>query len=169
MRALLVVIAAFVAAATAQAGTPGFTRDRSLEPAASFVAHKPVKVWCATTAAAWRVLAPSPAEHGAALPGGGEMFLDNQTCKPLETALHKSGAIYQPTLAGMIEVLTHESIHLRGERDEGVTDCAAMHEMPDVAVRYFSVVPGAQLRRLMAAAWAWHRQGPATSPYRAVC
>lgn len=88
------------------------------------------------------------------------------TCNPLLKALRRE-SIYQPALAAVIAILTHEAIHLRGERDEGVTECAAMHEMPRVAVVYFHVVPGRRLRALMAAAWVGYRdEAPA---YRTVC
>jgi hypothetical protein len=32
--------------------------------------------------------------------------------------------------AGFIVTLVHEAIHATGEMDEGVTDCAAMHQAP---------------------------------------
>jgi hypothetical protein len=64
-------------------------------------------------------------------------------------------------------VLTHEAIHLRGETDDGVTDCAAMHEMAGVAARFFHAPAGKGLRALMAAAWSWHRKAPAE--YTTVC
>src|SRR5437016_3879062 len=36
-------------------GAPvGFHEGRTLEPAASYIARKPVKVWCANSAAAWQ-------------------------------------------------------------------------------------------------------------------
>jgi ubiquinone/menaquinone biosynthesis C-methylase UbiE len=37
---------------------------------------------------------------------------------------------------------------------------AAMHEMPGVAVRFFGVTTGKELRALMAQAWKVHRSGP---------
>lgn len=170
MRKLLVVVAAaLVAAPTAVAG--GFYEAKVLEPAASYVAKKPVKVWCAKTDAAWQAYLVATygvvgTEHGSAPFGGAAIYLDTEECPPIRQAL-AGQSVYPPTLAATIEILTHESIHARGERDEGVTDCAAMHEMPGVAVRFFHVRLGKQLRALMAAAWAYHRKAP--SQYRMVC
>lgn len=48
-----------------------------------------------------------------------------------------------------------------------MTDCDAMHEVPGVAVRFFKVKTGTQLRAIMADAWIVHRASPAI--YQAVC
>jgi hypothetical protein len=83
------------------------------------------------------------------------------------TARLRGRAVETYALAAAIETLTHESIHARGEADEGKTDCAAMHEMPGVAVRFFGFKKRAALRGLMAAAWRYH--GRADAIYRSVC
>jgi hypothetical protein len=168
--AVVAVSAAFAsgsAAATHTGAASGFYEARVLEPAASYVARKPVKVWCATTAAAWQRLAVDRSDvHGLTAPGTASTHLDTTVCGNLRARL-LGGGLDNPSLAPSIEVLTHESIHMRGESNEGITDCAAVHEMPRVAVVYFSVKPGAQLRALMAAAWSWRRElAPA---YRTVC
>lgn len=169
MRLLVVLAAALVAAPVAQAG--GFYEAKVLEPAASYVAKKPVKVWCATTAASWRVFLNSVGGEGReangwAIVGGIALRLSPDACPSLRGAV---GGVPQftPTLAATVEVLTHEAIHTRGVRDEGVTDCDAMHEMPGVAVRFFHITSGKQLRALMASAWAYHRE--AAPPYLTVC
>jgi hypothetical protein len=153
---------------------PGFHEAKSLEPAASFVARKPAIVWCANSDASWHAYASSRFgaydSHGAATPSGQEIWLDAIVCDNLTRLQRLVGPIPakdETSIAGSIEVLTHESIHLRGERDEGVTDCAAMHEMPRVAVTFFRVTAGKRLRALMAAAWPWHRLSP--PQYQTVC
>jgi hypothetical protein len=156
---------------------PGFHEAKALEPAASFVAHKPTKVWCADTDRAWASFvsahypsgaAPGDDVAGAAEIGGGQLWLVRVVCKSLPYGLEKAPPrkLYV-SVAPSIQVLTHEAIHVRGETDEGVTDCDAMHEMPRVAVKFFHVRPGKRLRALMAAAWAWHKGGPAA--YKTVC
>jgi hypothetical protein len=66
-----------------------------------------------------------------------------------------------------LQVAVHESIHARGETDEGVTDCDAAHRVPGVAVRFFKVKPGKQLRALMTLVWKYRATGPASQ--RTVC
>jgi hypothetical protein len=61
----------------------------------------------------------------------------------------------------------HESIHQRGVADEAATECEAMHEMPRVAVKFFHVKAGKQLRSLMALAWESHKATP--DAYQAIC
>lgn len=165
----VLVVAAFALCGAASAG--GFTRARTLEPAASFVARKPVTVWCAKSPASWRAYVnatngPESQAHGLSVPGSSVMHLDPALCLPLLAQL-KRQYVYPPALPVVIHGLTHEAIHLRGETDEGVTDCDAMHEMPGVAVRFFHVTPGKKLRALMAGAWKGYHAAPTI--YRTVC
>lgn len=156
-----------VLAPSAAAG--GFYEAKVLEPAASFVARKPVRVWCASTDAAWvKYAAEYLPTHGLTYPGSSVIRLDWTICTIMREQLRYAN---QPdaSLAPSVETLTHEAIHARGEADEGVTDCAAVHEMARVAVVYFGVKPGWRLRSLMAAAWAW-RRGSGVSPiFLTVC
>lgn len=173
MLAAVVAGAGWFAVGSAPAKVVGahsaFYEARVLEPAASFVAHKPVRVWCAASSGAWAEFATGKAAavtHGLTVPGSAVTHLDQVVCVNLRArALGLIPA--SPNLGASIEVLTHESIHMRGEHDEGVTDCAAVHEMARVAVVYFKVRAGKQLRALMAAAWAWRDE--LASPYRTVC
>lgn len=152
--------------ANAQGGYSGFYEARVLEPAAAFVAGKPVKVWCAKSQAVWDSYAEGRVTHGLTTGGSSLTHLDVVTCFNARARL-LGGPIFNAGLAPAIELLTHEAIHMRGERDEGVTDCAAVHEMPGVAVRFFGLKSGKQLRDLMSAAWAWRaRLAP---EYRTVC
>jgi hypothetical protein len=166
------VVVCGLAAATPGAAAPpaGFVETVRLEPAASFVARRPVVVNCATTHEVWLAYAASFGFNGDSvgitIPGSSETALSDAMCRSLQVVNRTRAPRLYP-LAAAVETLVHESIHMRGERDEGVTDCAAMHEMPRVAVRFFRVRPGRQLRALMANAWQIHAAKPA--PYRTVC
>lgn len=153
-------VVAFAALAFAGSAGAALREARSLEPAASFVAKKPVMVWCSP-------LTSKTGEHGLATAGDTALFLDKPACDALLAGLAPRSSVYLPTLASVIAILVHEAIHLRGETDEGVTECAAMHETPGVAVRFFHIKPGKQLRALMAGAWEGYRVEPAV--YRSVC
>lgn len=153
------------------AGAEGFYRARVLEPAAGYVAGKPVEVWCAAATSGWRAfvtakLGAGTLANGWTVAGTSSIYLSADVCPPLRGAL-RGEPQYVPALAATIEAITHEAIHDRGELDEGVTDCDAMHEMPGVAVRFFHVKPGRPLRALMVAAWVYHREQP--PEYLAVC
>jgi hypothetical protein len=175
-RALFAVVAVSAAFAPGLAGAArtgaasGFYEARVLEPAASYVARKPITVWCAPTTAVWQSWSAEATlvdgANGSAAVGGSDIHLSHDVCPSLRGAI-AGVPQYVPTLSATIEVLTHESIHARGTRDEGITDCDSMHEMPRVAVVFFHVRPGAQLRALMAAAWTYHREAP--PQYQSVC
>lgn len=165
--AVVLVVLALVPSASAA----GFYEAKRLEPAAAFVARKPVTVWCANNTAAWSSWLAANNDstadvNGATYPGTAETHLGPTVCSNLALQLSQGGEAY-PSLGPSINTLTHESIHMRGETDEGITACDAMHEMPGVAVRFFNVKAGKQLRGLMAATWAWHQKDP--SIYRTVC
>lgn len=166
MTTVLVVLVVVPSASAA-----GFYEAKRLEPAAAFVAKKPVKVWCASNAAAWSAWLTANNDttanvQGATYPGTAETHLSPTVCANLALQLAYGGEAYLP-LAPSIETLTHESILMRGETDEGITDCDAMHEMPGVAVRFFNVKAGKQLRALMASAWVDHRRKSAI--YQSQC
>ncbi len=182
LAALAVAVATVCLPAVAGADEPGFVtpptfaRAKALEPAASYVAGKPAQVWCTKTYASWNSFVrqvfgvSEPGANGMALPGGAALYIAPDECNNLLFAVQadpQDANAAVKALAGPIETLTHEAIHLRGESDEGITDCDAMHEMPGVAVRHFHITPGKHLRALMAAAWIYHRQSPAA--YTAVC
>jgi hypothetical protein len=169
--ACVVGVLALVMASVASAQRPAnFSEAKTLEPAAAYVAKKPVKVWCATSDQAWHNFMVSTygsddGANGSSVPGSSELKLSNLVCSTLNRArqLPLSPDI---TTAASVEVLTHESIHLRGEKDEGITDCNAMHEMAGVASRFYHF-RYARLRALMAFAWKWHATVPAD--LRSVC
>src|SRR5690348_6523127 len=123
-----------IALLVAAAFLPGFNRTPSLEPAASFVAGKPVAVYCAKSTPAWQAFLAEnyPAgtvADGSSVPGSSTMRLSFAACSYLRPATR---AALAPTigLAASTLTLTHEAIHLSGVKDEAVTDCDAVHRMP---------------------------------------
>lgn len=171
-RVLVVVLSAMaVFVGQARAAVPaGFYEAVKLEPAATFVAGKPVTVSCAKTDAVWQAYVASFGGRadgvGSAPVGGTDVHFAPAVCVNLLEWL-RGRSRFVPGFAASLQVFTHEAIHSRGERDEGVTDCAAMHEMPRVGVRFMHVKAGMQLRAVMASAWKYHRtHGPS---YLTVC
>lgn len=162
------MIAAAVLALGAQAGSAdtqvptGFYNSVRLAPAAAFVAGKPVTVLCAKTAFDWQQQGGRDDSYGLTFPGENVVKLAPSVCRYLRAApINPNG------FGASLLVLVHESIHARGSVDEGVTDCAAVHEMPRVAVKFFHVKAGKQLRAIMDNAWNLRDREPAQ--YRTVC
>lgn len=158
MLALLIV-------APAHADAPaGFREATSLEPAASFVAGKPVAVYCAASAPAFAdaviALNAPLAELGAFASVGGESaYLAPRACGPLTAVLHRRPA--EPfDVADAMLALVHEATHLRGSADESETDCAALRLLPAVASRFFGFKTWRSRHDLMADAWNAHNAKP---------
>ena len=111
--------------------TPGFHEAKALEPAASFVAGKPVQVMCANSDASWHDFTTSHYGanviidlQGSAEVRGSQLWLSPIACRYLNYgASAPLPTLNYPSLAPSINTLTHEAIHLRGESDEGVTEC----------------------------------------------
>ena len=166
------MLVALVAAAVLSGAPPNFTEAKVLEPAASYVAGKPVSVYCARTDLDLREYAQSAYglaanfELGFAVVGSDSIYLGQSVCWPLLDFLKHRKVTYAE-VASALQALVHEAIHARGERDEGVTECDAMHETPRVAVRFFKLKPGKRLRAFMAEAWSAY---DALQPqYQTVC
>jgi hypothetical protein len=154
--------------------SPGFHEAKQLEPAASFVAQKPVIVRCADSDAAWhdllaRRLGNAVDTNGRANVGGHQLWLAPNVCDVLRFNGQGIGLYDYPLLSASVETLTHEALHLRGETNEGVTDCAAMHDLPKVAVKFFHVPAGSALRAFMVDAWFSHRDKRTNPLFRTVC
>lgn len=164
------MVAALLAAAVIAAAPPGFYESRVLEPAASFVAGKPAHIYCALTLPRWTsYVASSDVPEGAnalTIPGRAESRIEWSICRDLRQAL-KRRKVDDYDFVSAALILVHESIHMRGVRDEGKTECEAIHELPRTLVRYFHVKPGRQLRGLMALAWDAHYRKP--DVYTSVC
>lgn len=90
---------------------------------ASRVAGTPVRVVCDTSGRFAGVVAHA---DGAAVVGGDRAYLTPELCYALQR-LQTAGEVpsFSET-ARAIAVLAHEAWHLRGERDEGVTECYAL-------------------------------------------
>lgn len=132
-----------------------------LEQPASYVAGKPVVVYCAKTRAAWRELTISVGAQPAAdgfvdAVGGATVNLRDDVCLTLLRRMNRK-VVTLPQLANPLLTLVHESAHLRGLSNEGETDCDALSRIPDVGGRFFCV----QNTRLLSA-WALnaHRHKP---------
>lgn len=143
----------------------GFREAPALEPAASYAAGKPVAVYCAASAEAFAAgvttMNAPPTETGsfAESVGGSASYLAPLMCGPLGAALHKPNATSYVT-ARAILALVHESVHLRGEAAENVTDCTALQLMPGIASRFFGFKTWRARHLLMELAWAAHDAKP---------
>jgi hypothetical protein len=134
---------------------------------AGAVAGKQVRVGCDTSGR--RVGAVQHAD-GVAIVGGDQAYLTPELCY----ALHKLAADGEvpafSTTARAIAVLAHEAWHLRGERDEGVTECYALQS--GVAVGRRLGLDEDTARRMMRSqlvANQLHRQGSAEYVVPAGC
>jgi hypothetical protein len=143
-RAFLVAIAALVLAPMARAALPGVHQETKLEAAASFVAGKPVSVYCGDDAAGWaNAIAaafagfPSPGPLGGfAIYRENTEYLSPRNCGGvLESASRASPAAFGPALFALI----HEAVHLSGVTDEWAADCTALSDTWSVAWIYFAV------------------------------
>ena len=168
LEALVLVVAA---SSSATAAKSGFYEAKSLEPAASFVAGKPAVVFCAESNRTWNEFLTVTGDAGrvaagSTVPGSGDEKLYPLACRTLLG--HLEGKPQRPAfLALSILTLVHEAFHMRGAWNEGETDCDAFRAMPRVAVEFFHVRPGAQLRELMAQASDWRGREPLW--YRTYC
>lgn len=158
---LLVAVCAAVAASTVAAAPAGFYEAVKLEPAASFVAAKPVKIWCATSSAAFAAAAEASSIRsdvvGFASVGGTEAFFAGRACANLTAYLNKRPVVMDDYAVSLV-ILAHEATHLSGVRDESETDCAALHAMPAMLRRFFVARGTYTVHNVMAAAWAVHRR-----------
>lgn len=136
---LAVVLAAVLASSVAAAPTSFYEANR-LEPAASSVAGKHARIWCATSAAGFRAAAAEATGNadatGFATPGQTDAYLHPLVCAYLLAWLNgRHPEDY--SFAASALVLAHESIHLRGVTDEAVTDCAALAKLPAMIRKFF--------------------------------
>lgn len=172
-------MAFLVFVSSAQATAPaGVHQEQRLEPPASWIAEKPVTVYCGDDVAAWpQVVArlapnlrPTVGAFASAV-GGDEEYLAPQFCNALLAWPHAWLNSY--ALGGPLLTLIHEAVHLRGIRDESLTDCTALAAIASVAVRWFvtrnifeNMVPWL-LREVEVGAWGSHYAAP--PEYRTLC
>jgi hypothetical protein len=163
----LAVLAAAAAIGTAPVMPDGFYEAVKLEPAASYVATKPVQVRCTSDIGYWLLYAREATQRQAFDPAGfadipnGIAYLSPDVCTALLRKLtHKQ--VSTADMATGLLTLTHESVHLgTSSRDEAAVECGAIHTVPAVAVGFFGYrYHRAPLRALMAQAWSAHRNLP---------
>lgn len=139
-------------AALVLAGAPaGFREAPALEPAASFLAGKPVGVWCGVTRLGERY------PIGYARSGGDAVFvMPSLVCAPLER-LRADVPVPSDDAGYALSVLLHEAAHARGIADERAADCAALAHEAEVGIRFFGLRgKRAYLRSMMATARRSH-------------
>src|SRR4051812_46498439 len=106
----------------------GFREAPKLEPAASYVAGKPVQVLCAVDQAAWDAYlaaqygAGTSNIGGATVVGSSLVSVDPKVCRYLEGNIRKPASQPLLQLGAAMQILVHESLHARGEADEARTD-----------------------------------------------
>jgi len=111
-----------LSAKTHAKATQRFSRE------ASRIAGKPVAIRCDE---AGNVVGAVQHADGVALVGGDVAYLTPQRCFDLYR-LAFDGEITSNRTARAVTVLAHESWHLRGERDEGTTECYALQSGVDL-------------------------------------
>lgn len=152
-------------AGSASADVPaGFRLNVRLAPAASFVAGKPVSVYCAPNAAAMNALAgPGAYDTQGYTPviGGNVIYLSSLTCSYLDAWLNgkKPGNLYG--VAGSMQTIAHEAEHTTGIRDETDADCASLKAMVPMVTRFFPLKKRITMHDLMGLAWLGHDHTPA--------
>jgi hypothetical protein len=99
---------------------------------ASVVAGKPVRVGCDTSG---RWVGAVQHADGVAIVGGDRAYLTPQLCYALHRLAADGEVPSFSETARAIAVLAHEAWHLRGERDEGVTECYAVQSGVSVGRR----------------------------------
>lgn len=125
--ATLALAAAFVLGLLSTAGTAsgGNIATPLMTQVATWAAMKPVSVWCESDPEAWTAFVaerrgPADASGYADIPGG-RAHIAPKWCHIL-----RSQTLRRERYLGVaVMVLLHESWHLRGERDEAITECAA--------------------------------------------
>lgn len=99
------------------------TAEARISREASVVAGKPVRVGCDTSG---RFVGVVQHADGIAVVGGDRALLTPALCYALHRLAADGDVPSWSATARAIAVLAHEAWHLRGERDEGVTECYAL-------------------------------------------
>jgi hypothetical protein len=168
------MLAVFIASVLLAAPS-GFTENATLNARASWVAQKPVTVYCANSDADWQAFVVSSGDTAAAtdahgvtpVVGSNETYIDSEGCAMLFARMHGQ-RVSLPGLGSVLLVLAHESFHLRGESDEGQTECDAIRTLPAFLVTQWGFKKNSHAYlQVMAGAWNIHRRLP--TPYRSVC
>ena len=142
LRPLLVglgVIAALAAVVwfAGSRGWDGLNDDQKAEATARYSAEasrivgRPVEIRCDESG---RIVGAVQHSDGVAEVGGAVAYLTPARCYDLYRQAFEGGGPFSQT-ARAVAVLAHESWHLRGERDEGRTECFALQSGVDLARR----------------------------------
>jgi hypothetical protein len=118
-------------------GWDGLDDDAKVEATARFSAEasrivgRPVEIRCDESG---RIVGAVQHSDGVAEVGGDLAYLTPDRCHDLYRLAFEDGGPFSQT-ARAVAVLAHESWHLRGERDEGRTECFALQSGVELARR----------------------------------
>lgn len=118
-------------------GWDGLDDDQKAEATARFSAEtsrivgRPVEIRCDESG---RIVGAVQHSDGVAEVGGDVAYLTPARCHDLYRQAFEGGGPFSQT-ARAVAVLAHESWHLKGERDEGRTECFALQSGVDLARR----------------------------------
>lgn len=144
------------AAASAGAAPSGFQQSARLAPAATYVAGKPVAVYCAPTQAAINatVSADATSVLGATPTiGGSDIYLAPTVCAYLNAWLNGKKVANLYGVAAAMETLAHESELARGVDDETTATCLGLRAMPRMVTTFFPLKKRESLHDLMSDAY----------------
>lgn len=143
------------------------TAEARISAEAGAVAGKPVQVGCDTSGR--RVGAVQHAD-GVAVVGGDRAYLTPELCYALHRLAADGEVPSFSETARAIAVLAHEAWHLRGERDEGVTECYALQSGVTIGRRLgLDEDTARRMMRSQLVANQLHRQGSAEYVVPAGC
>ena len=154
----------------------GFYEIPTLSARAAWVAQKPVQAFCATSDSVWQAYIASIGGLPSGVTsvfgytptvGGDSTYLAPATCATITLRLQKR-RVSLPTLGAALDVVTHESLHMRGLTDEGVTECDAIHTLPSFLVARWGFRKGSPAyTRVLYGATNFHKRLP--PQYQTVC
>lgn len=151
----------------------GFYELTVLSQRAAWIAKKPVQAFCATDATVWaQWLAAnndnvSEVEGATPTIGGNVTYVASDVCDVIRARLRKR-TVNLRTLGAALEVVTHESLHMRGETDEGRAECEAIRTLPAYLVAKWGFRKNSYAyRQVMYGALDYHKRTPPA--YRAIC
>lgn len=131
---------------------PGFRESVRLSTRASVIVGQPVRVYCTGSRALWESTSVNdgggPEDRGIAFIERGEMYLAPWSCQPLEGWL-RGKPIPLWNLSDGLHTFIHESVHLRGTRDENEAECGAEREVGQWARTLFGVKKLVILRKVV--------------------
>lgn len=164
-------------AAVALTAPAGFTESAVLDARAAYIAQKAVHIYCAATDAAWQTfmadnnyVPPDGIAHGITPVVGGDItYIDAQGCATLRKRI-AGRVVSLPILGAVLDVLTVESLHLRGERDDGQTACDALTVLPSFLTARWGFHRGTLAwRQVVAGATDYHRRQTAQQYHTGSC